>query len=339
MHKLESMLKKTNLTIILVYADWCGHCHTYKDTVWKQLEQMSNKKVGLAKLNEKVLADSPLSGAKINGYPSVLVVGKDGKPAEFKDESTGEATNAMPNTRDLDMMKGLVRGANKPNSVLNDNMTLSPYTSFNVTRNVSPNASKVDMSVYPKTIYIGKESNVTTKAANVASKAANVASNEEESDSDSDSDEEDSNININIGSKNSKNMNSSNMSINGSKNSSNMSINEGMNSSNMSINEGMNSSNMNISANKSQISKNSSAILIDSESPVSSKILPPSAEDDLLTPVSASGPMNSSQLGGSLYMALLDAAKATAPAALLTAAAAMKSRRSRKSLKLRRLKH
>jgi thiol-disulfide isomerase/thioredoxin len=279
MPKLESLIKKMNLTIVLVYADWCGHCHTYKDTVWKKLEGMNSKKVGLAKLNEKAFADSPLSSAKINGYPSVLVVGKDGKPAEFKDES-GDATNAMPNSRDMEMMKGLVRGTES-----------QPKPDANVT--------------YPKTIYIGNESNVSRKAEEA--EALEVPELEVESKSLLNASPADD-LEPETGDITPYNP-------------------SGPDSSNYFVNDSTaaNASNsVNVNASPENADKNASAILVNSESPVSSKVLPPNSSDDLLDTVS--GPENSSQLGGSLYMALLASAKATAPAAILTAAAAAKSK-------------
>ena len=315
MHKLQSMLKKTNLTVVLVYADWCGHCHTYKDTVWKQLEGLANKKVGLAKLNEKVLKESPLSSAKINGYPSVLVVGKDGKPAEFKDESTGEPTNAMPNARDVEMMKGLVTGASDQ---------------------ASPNISQ-----YPKTIYIGKESNVSKKAEETPAELEVESKSLLNATPADDLEPEPESGNVSAYNPSDSDMSSSGNAANSSANSGNA-ANSSANSANMatenaSTNASANSGNMaaeNASAPPENPEDNASAILVNSESPVSSKVLPPSASDDLLdTNIAVSGPENSSQLGGSLYMALLESAKATAPAALLTAAAVMKSRsrRSKKS--------
>jgi len=317
MHKLESMLKKMNLTVVLVYADWCGHCHTYKDTVWKQLEALKNKKVGLAKLNEKALADSPLSSAKINGYPSVLVVGKDGKPAEFKDESTGEPTNAMPNARDVEMMKGLVNGASK-----------------------TPEPTNV--SQYPKTIYIGNESNVSKKAEEEATpEIAEEVAPELEVESKSllnaspADDLEPESESADVSAYNPNGANASANAANASANSANASANASNASVNASNASASNASvNASASANASP-EDNASAILVDSESPVSSKVLPPSASDDLLdtNSVAVSGPENSSQLGGSLYMALLASARATAPAAILTAAATMKSRKNRKSVK------
>ena len=124
--KLKGLMKDVNIVIILVYADWCPHCHTYKDDVWKNLTAIpaSQRKTGLASIQAEHLKDTPFSNAKLKGYPSVIVVGKDGRPAEFKDEDTGESTNALPNSRKLEMMKKMV--TSDPDVVLPAGSSLSP---------------------------------------------------------------------------------------------------------------------------------------------------------------------------------------------------------------------
>lgn len=106
MAALKDMLKSHPITLVLIYADWCGHCHTYKAQEWKELSAVPNRTVGMAQLNSDVLDKSPLANAKISGYPSVLMVGNDGKPAEFVEN--GEPTNAMPNARDTESMKTIL---------------------------------------------------------------------------------------------------------------------------------------------------------------------------------------------------------------------------------------
>ncbi len=115
MGKLMDLIKSNKIVLILVYADWCGHCQTFKKDVWAPLSSMPNRKVPLAAVNESVLAESPVASAKIDGYPSVLMMGQDMKAAEFTDPS-GATTNAMPNARDLEAMRTIV--ANDPDIVL-----------------------------------------------------------------------------------------------------------------------------------------------------------------------------------------------------------------------------
>lgn len=113
--KLLKILAERPITLVLVYADWCGHCHTYKADTWKTLSEIPNRTVGMAQVNGDILEQSPLKNAAISGYPSVLVVDKDGKMAEFKEN--GEPTNAVPNARDTEAMTALVTA---PESMMND---------------------------------------------------------------------------------------------------------------------------------------------------------------------------------------------------------------------------
>jgi hypothetical protein len=74
------------ITIILVYADWCGHCHTYKPAFMKTIKHANNT-TQVASLNE-TMVDSvnkalhknnanhkPIS---VEGYPSITLVDKNG---------------------------------------------------------------------------------------------------------------------------------------------------------------------------------------------------------------------------------------------------------------------
>lgn len=105
--EFEKMVAAGPITIVLVYADWCGHCQTFKKNVWSNLTSMQNRKVNLASVHYDQLENTSQKDAKIEGYPSVLVVGNDKKPAEFKNEN-GERTNALPNANNLETMKTLV---------------------------------------------------------------------------------------------------------------------------------------------------------------------------------------------------------------------------------------
>ena len=103
---LENILGKGPMAVVLVYADWCGHCDTFKKNVWNPMKSTKGRTMNMASVHYDQLDNTSLSGTKINGYPSVLVVGKDKKPATFNTDE-GE-TNAMPNTSDLSSMKRLV---------------------------------------------------------------------------------------------------------------------------------------------------------------------------------------------------------------------------------------
>ena len=131
--KLVEHIKNNVVTLLLIYADWCGHCGTFKEEIWKKLATLKGRKVPIAQVNESVFSKIPsLSGIKIDGYPTNVLIGNDMKPATFKDDESGESTNAMPNTRDLASMTRLVNA--DPNQLMADtNMTAGEDTPASVT--------------------------------------------------------------------------------------------------------------------------------------------------------------------------------------------------------------
>ena len=90
----EGMLGSGPLTLVLVYADRCGHCQRFKKDTWNDLTAMSNRKMNIAAVRDDMLSKTSLANSKIKGYPSLMLVGTDKRPAEFSEE--GEVTNAMP---------------------------------------------------------------------------------------------------------------------------------------------------------------------------------------------------------------------------------------------------
>jgi len=102
----ESMLSKGPMAVVLVYADWCGHCDRYKKNVWSPLKSVKNRTVNMMSVREDILPKTSLSNAKIDGYPSILVVGQDKQPAVFN--TTSGQTNALPESNDVSTMKSLV---------------------------------------------------------------------------------------------------------------------------------------------------------------------------------------------------------------------------------------
>lgn len=107
---LEEILKKHPITIILIHADWCGHCQTYKKNVWSKLQDLPNRKNGLAAIHHDQLEGTQFANAKIRGYPSVILVGKKNM-AEFEDEEG--PTNALPTEQanDTELMESLATSA------------------------------------------------------------------------------------------------------------------------------------------------------------------------------------------------------------------------------------
>jgi thiol-disulfide isomerase/thioredoxin len=110
---LVDLIKENKIVLVFIGAEWCGHCKTFKP-LWDELAEEEGRKLPMAHVDEAVLKDTPLANAKINGFPSVTMIGNDGKFATFPD-----GTNAMPNTRDMNHMKALVK--KDPNTVAPEN--------------------------------------------------------------------------------------------------------------------------------------------------------------------------------------------------------------------------
>ena len=77
--KIHDMLKKNKVVIVLIWANYCGHCHKYKDSVWKNLLANSKRRAGLMTIHHDQLENVPEPIPKtVDGYPSVFRVTKSG---------------------------------------------------------------------------------------------------------------------------------------------------------------------------------------------------------------------------------------------------------------------
>ena len=110
---LQDLLKNGHPTIILIYADWCGHCHRYMPT-WADLEKTPGRTANMAKVHHDMQDAVPeIAKADIQGYPSVIKVNPDGTLESYTTPESGEKTNAMPAMRDMPTMKAEVQGTKK----------------------------------------------------------------------------------------------------------------------------------------------------------------------------------------------------------------------------------
>jgi thiol-disulfide isomerase/thioredoxin len=99
------------ITFILIHADWCGHCQTYKP-LWEELENMPDRKANVLRVHHDMMEKIPsIMNAKIQGYPSVIKVKPDGSIEKYKVPDSSEVTNAMPNMRDMEAMKKEIMNA------------------------------------------------------------------------------------------------------------------------------------------------------------------------------------------------------------------------------------
>ena len=95
--KLEHVMSKQKGEMyILMFADWCGHCQTYKP-FWQRLRDMAGRMVKVAAVQDTQKENVPsLKDAPLNGYPTVIHVKEDGTmepvdSTEMRDEEKMKA--------------------------------------------------------------------------------------------------------------------------------------------------------------------------------------------------------------------------------------------------------
>ena len=118
----EKRLSSGPLTLVYVNAKWCGACHRFNDEVWSHLTKIKNKSVNLASVDSEMIGKTSLANVPRKFYPTLMLVGKDKKPATFKDEE-GNATNAMPRnntlSEDREALSNLVKNPTINSSMYN----------------------------------------------------------------------------------------------------------------------------------------------------------------------------------------------------------------------------
>jgi hypothetical protein len=121
-----------------VNAKWCGACHRFNKEVWSPLTKLKNKGLNLASVDSEYIGKTSLANVPRKFFPTLMLVGRDKKPAEFKDEN-GEPTNAMPRkeslSEDRETLSALVQAPmNHP--LANANANTSPRANTRINEEV-----------------------------------------------------------------------------------------------------------------------------------------------------------------------------------------------------------
>lgn len=113
---LEKMMKKKD-TLVYIYAPWCGACREFDANVMNHVQGLKNKSMNIAKIDSKFASKTSLPAVKY--LPTLMLVGKNGVPATFKDEN-GESTPVMPRgnslSEDRETLANLVQNSGTPNA-------------------------------------------------------------------------------------------------------------------------------------------------------------------------------------------------------------------------------
>jgi len=134
---LEDMLNSGKITIVLIFADWCGACHRFRDNIWKPMTKKKAIHNRIA-LRDDMVQNTSLAGTKFEYLPSIIVVDENGQAQTFETPDGG-ITNAMPTPKNLKDMTRIVNV-----SLMNASQTIkSPKTvQLNTRRNRNRNNSR-----------------------------------------------------------------------------------------------------------------------------------------------------------------------------------------------------
>lgn len=151
--ELMKRISKGPLTIMLVYADWCGHCHHFMPHFDKAANQ-SGRSIQVAKVNETVMSDvnEAIKGKNHNaksinveGYPSVMLVGQDGNEISQIEpvKNTEVMTKVMNQSATLANEAGLTNNASMEESEMK--ASIRP----NNVRHTPPKVASLNASATP----------------------------------------------------------------------------------------------------------------------------------------------------------------------------------------------
>jgi thiol-disulfide isomerase/thioredoxin len=134
--KFRSLLKDKDLTIIMVYATWCPHCHTMMPH-FDAAAKSPNNTVSAVKINETMLdkvnnyiknnVNRSAKPLNVEGYPSIILVNKNAEKITDIEpvRNTASLTKVMENAGPLAKESGLNKNAsnvnrnNNPKNVVN----------------------------------------------------------------------------------------------------------------------------------------------------------------------------------------------------------------------------
>jgi len=165
----EALLGRGPMTIVLVHAKWCPHCTEFIDKIWNNVPNLPTNTIHTAGVHYDMLKNTSLANAKLEGYPSLLLVGKDKKPAVYKNNE-GKETNAMPQPESAEELNKMV------NTPVNENLGNSNSVNNSNNENSTPSSLKTSSNILSMNNSNSNSNNSNTNSSNSNSNSSNTNS-------------------------------------------------------------------------------------------------------------------------------------------------------------------
>ena len=134
----EKLLSKGPMAMVLVYADWCGHCTNLKQKVWNDSTLSKTKNINTAAVHYDMLDQTSLKNTPVQGYPSMFLVGKDKQAKEIPTPQSSEELLKFDNTSSNALNSGNTNNNKGNNTNLNNN-NMNTNTNNTMNQNNSNN--------------------------------------------------------------------------------------------------------------------------------------------------------------------------------------------------------
>lgn len=146
--KFESLISTGPVTVVLVYAGWCGHCQKLKDQMWDKMATSPNRGVNTAAVHYDMVENTSLKNAPIEGYPTIFEVKPTPKenvstpiPTPQNETEMAEVLNIEEEPKNVSKNTIIMDNSNNKNNWV-PGMPVKNNVKLNESMNINTNVSK-----------------------------------------------------------------------------------------------------------------------------------------------------------------------------------------------------
>jgi len=134
----EDILQSGRISIVMVYAEWCGACHRFRKNVWNPMLKKSAIHNRLAIRDDMIPKSKVAKPWKFDYLPSLILVDENGAVQTFE-QPDGSMKNAMRTPKNLDEMVRIVNAPVKPLNSLNSIKSMNSMNTMNSLNSMNSN--------------------------------------------------------------------------------------------------------------------------------------------------------------------------------------------------------